>query len=84
MRACFDAVTVHAAKVMHLTGYGLAAGCDANFVLLQASDAIEAIRLRATRLKVWKQGRLLAESAPAESALRLQGRGAQTSFASRP
>jgi cytosine deaminase len=44
IRACFDAVTVNAAKVMHLQGYGLAAGCDASFVLLQARDAVEAIR----------------------------------------
>jgi cytosine deaminase len=35
---------------MHLEGYGIAAGCDASFVLLQARDAVEAIRLRATRL----------------------------------
>ena len=30
IRACFDAVTVNAAKVMHLQGYGLAPGCDAS------------------------------------------------------
>ena len=36
IRACFEAVTTNAAKVMHLEGYGLAPGCDASFVLLQA------------------------------------------------
>ena len=45
IRACFDAVTTNAAKVMHLKGYGLEVGCDASFVLLQAKDTIEAIRL---------------------------------------
>jgi cytosine deaminase len=64
IRACFDAVTVNAAKVMHLPGYGLAPGCDASFVLLQARDVVEAIRLRATRLHVWKRGRLVASTAP--------------------
>ncbi|GAB3653679.1 amidohydrolase family protein [Ramlibacter alkalitolerans] len=64
MRACFDAVTVNAAKVMHLEGYGLAPGCEASFVLLQARDVVEAIRLRATRLKVFKRGRLVASTAP--------------------
>ena len=39
-----------------LQGYGLEVGCDASFVLLQARDTIEAIRLRANRLKVWKKG----------------------------
>ena len=34
MRQCFDAVTTNAAKVMQLQGYGLAAGCDASFVVL--------------------------------------------------
>ena len=34
IRQCFDAVTVNAAKVMHLQGYGIAPGCDARFVLL--------------------------------------------------
>src|SRR5471032_1556898 len=50
IRQCFEAVTTNAARVMHLEGYGLAADCDASFVLLQARDAVEAIRLRATRL----------------------------------
>jgi cytosine deaminase len=79
MRQCFDAVTVNAARVMGLARYGIAAGNDASFVLLQARDPVEAIRLRATRLKVWRQGRLLAESAPAVSALHLPGRPAGTS-----
>jgi cytosine deaminase len=81
IRACFDAVTVNAAKVMHLHGYGLEPGCDASFVLLQARDAVEAIRLRAARLKVWRRGKLLAESACAESALHVPGRGARIDFA---
>ncbi len=83
-RACFDAVTVNAAKVMHLKGYGIEPGCDASFVLLQARDTSEAIRLRANRLKVWKKGKLLAESSPAKSILHLPGRDAQTSFMKDP
>jgi len=84
IRACFDAVTTNAAKVMHLAGYGIEAGADASFVLLQALDAIEAIRLRATRLKVWKRGRLVAESAPAVSKLHLPGREGATDWTRRP
>ena len=80
IRACFDAVTTNAAKVMHLQGYGLEPGRDASFVLLQARDTIEAIRLRANRLKVWRQGRLLAESVPATSTLHLPAGTVQTSF----
>jgi cytosine deaminase len=74
MRQCFEAVTANAAKVMGLSGYGIAPGCDASFVLLQARDPIEAIRLRATRLKVWRRGRLLSEMAPATARLNLPPR----------
>jgi cytosine deaminase len=80
MRQCFDAVTVNAAKVMGLAGYGIEAGKEASFVLLQARDAVEAIRLRATRLKVWRQGQLLAQTVPTQAQLSLPGRPASTAF----
>ena len=80
MRQCFEMVTTNAAKVMQLDGYGLDVGCNADFVLLQARDVIEAIRLRATRLKVFKRGKLLAECAPATSKLYVAGRPAHTSW----
>ena len=79
-RACFDAVTTNAANVMHLQGYGLEPGCDASFVLLQARDAIEAVRLRANRLKVWRKGKLLAETAEVVARLGLAGRASQVKF----
>lgn len=80
MRACFEAVTTQAAQVMHLPRYGLRPGCDASFVLLQARDPVEAIRLRATRLKVWRQGRLLSTSPEASARLNIAGRPAITSY----
>ena len=80
IRQCFDAVTVNAAKVMHLQGYGLEVGCDASFVLLQARDAVEAIRLRANRLKVWKKGQLLAQTPEVVASLTVANRPTQTAF----
>jgi len=74
MRQCFDAVTTNAAKVMQLQGYGLEPGCDASFVLLQARDPVEAIRLRANRLKVWKKGKLVAQTPEVVASLQLAGR----------
>ena len=74
IRDCFNAVTTNAAKVMHLQGYGLEPGCDASFVLLLARDPIEAIRLRANRLQVWRKGQLLAETAPVVAKLHMAGR----------
>jgi cytosine/creatinine deaminase len=82
IRACYDAVTVNAAKVMHLEGYGIAPGCNASFVLLQARDTIEAIRLRANRLKVWRQGKLLAETPEVVARMRVPGRSGDVKFMS--
>ncbi|MBA4328965.1 MAG: cytosine deaminase [Polaromonas sp.] len=80
IRACFDAVTVNAARVMHLDNYGIAPGNDASFVLLQARDVVEAIRLRANRLKVWKMGALLAETSPVITTLRIENRSSLINF----
>jgi cytosine/creatinine deaminase len=80
MRQCFAAVTSAPAKLMHLQGYGLAVGCNADCVLLQASNVIEAIRLRATRLAVVKAGRVIARSPAAITALNLSGRPLATGF----
>jgi cytosine deaminase len=74
MRFCFDAVTVNPAKVMHLEGYGLAVGNNADMVVLQAHDPIEAIRLRARRLAVVRRGKVIAETAAEQPALHLDGR----------
>ena len=74
MRFCFDAVTVNGAALMGLEGYGLTAGCAADFVVLDARDPIEAIRLRAARLFVVRRGVVIAESAPREMRLLVPGR----------
>ena len=80
MRQCFEAVTTHPARILQLEGYGITAGCHADFVLLQARDPVEALRLKATRLKVFKRGKLLSETAPRTAKLTLPGRPVQTSF----
>jgi cytosine deaminase len=74
MHACFEAVTVNAAKVMGLDGYGLAVGCHADFVLLQARSTVEAIRLRAARLAVVRRGKVISRMPGATAALALPGR----------
>lgn len=74
MRQCFDAVTTGPAKIMHLEGYGVEVGNKADMVLLQAADTIEAIRLKATRLAVVRNGRVIARTAPRQTALALPDR----------
>jgi len=74
MRWCFDAVTVNSARIMGLADYGLEKGKAANFVLLQARDPIEAIRLRPARLAVVRQGKVIAETPRAVSKIKLNHR----------
>jgi cytosine deaminase len=80
MAACFAAVTENAARLLHLEGYGLAPGCRADMVLLDAHDPVEAIRLRATRLKVIRRGKVIAEIPMRRSSLALAGRPGEVSF----
>jgi cytosine deaminase len=74
MTWCLEAVTTNPARIMGLEGYGLAPGCNADFVVLQAADAIEAIRLKAVRMFVVRRGRVIAEGMPRVSVLDLPGR----------
>lgn len=74
MRGCFDAVTTHGAGLLGLEDYGIAVGRFADLLLLEAQDPIEAIRLKAARLKVIRRGRVIAEAQPRRTALRLDGR----------
>jgi len=76
----FAAVTENAAKVMHLPHYGIAPGCNADFVLLQARTPAEAIRLRATRLYVVRRGKVIAQAKPAQSELSLDSETLQVDW----
>ncbi|MBT3926363.1 MAG: amidohydrolase family protein [Rhodospirillaceae bacterium] len=78
--ACFRAVTENPARAMGLEGYGLEIGCNADLVVLQAADPVEAVRLRPVRLYVMRRGNIIAESAPEEAKLTLPGRPGSTDF----
>ncbi|WP_420995376.1 amidohydrolase family protein [Cupriavidus sp. 30B13] len=80
MRACFAAVTETPARILGLEGYGIAPGCRADLLLLQARDPVEAIRLRATRLMVLRAGKVVASTRPATATLHLDGRPGQVCF----
>ncbi len=73
-RKLFDAVTVNSARVMGLEGYGLEPGCNADMVILQARDPLEALRLKATRLAVIRRGKLIARTLPRVASLNIPGR----------
>jgi len=74
MAWAFDSVTLGGAAAMGLPDPTLRVGGPATMVVLQARDPIEAIRLRATRLAVIREGRVLSCAAPREATLSLEGR----------
>jgi cytosine/creatinine deaminase len=73
----FDALTVNSARTMGLEGYGLEKGCNADLVILQARDPLEALRLKPNRLAVIRRGKVVARSAPRIGELFLDGRPAR-------
>ena len=78
MESCFDAVTTNPAKILGLENYGLEKGCKADLVILQCSNAIEAIRLRPPRLYVIKNGKIISSTDPVSYKLNLSGEKSQT------
>ena len=62
--ACFDMVTTHGAKTLHLNNYGIEVGKPANLIVLDAKNRYDAIRRRATVTEVISQGKLLSVTEP--------------------
>jgi len=84
MRRIFEAVTTNGARLMGLEGYGLAPGCRADVVILQAADIHEALRLKPARLFVVRRGKIIAQTAPVVSRLALEGQAIEVDFSFRP
>jgi cytosine deaminase len=76
MAKCFDMVTTTNAEIMRLDHLGLSVGKRASLVVLDAGNAIEAIRLRPERLCVIARGKLVAERNRQKTRLTLAGRPA--------
>jgi cytosine deaminase len=68
MNACYDMVTWHGAKTLHVTDqYGIEEGKPANLMVLDAGDRYDAIRRRATVRHVISRGKLIASTQPPQS-----------------
>lgn len=71
--AVFDLITTNAAKALRIQDrYGIEEGKPADFLLLDAPNAFEALRLLPARLHVFKRGREVATTTPAQSVLHRQ------------
>lgn len=68
VRTVLDLVTFNGARAMGVhTGYGLADGDEANFIVLDAADPRDALRLAPERLFVFHRGKQVASTVTARS-----------------
>jgi cytosine deaminase len=74
MARCFDMVTNANAKIMGLEGYGLKVGDKASLVVLDAGNPTEALRLRAERLAVVANGKVISRRTRNDARLSIDGR----------
>src|SRR5436190_536163 len=66
IRECFNMISTRSAKLMNLKNYGLAPGCFADIVVLDATSAEDAVAELAPVLYVFKRGRKTVSRARAE------------------
>jgi cytosine deaminase len=66
IRECFKMISSRSAKLMNLKDYGLAPGCFADIVVLDATSAEDAVAELAPVLYVFKRGRKTVSRARAE------------------
>lgn len=76
MAKCFDMVTNVNAAIMGLDHLGLEVGKRASLVVLDAGNAVEAVRLRPDRLCVISRGKVVAKRPKHDMALSIAGRPA--------
>ena len=62
MLTTLEMVSGHAAKALRLPNYGLTAGSSADFVVLDATSALEALSRIPARVAVYKRGQLVAST----------------------
>jgi len=70
----FDLITTNAAKTLRIQDrYGIEEGKPADFLVLDAPSAFEALRLLPARLYVFKNGREVANTLPERSIVKRSG-----------
>ncbi|HAQ07420.1 MAG TPA: cytosine deaminase [Bacillus bacterium] len=67
-----DLITTNSAKTLNIEGsYGIETGKPANFIVLAAENEYEAIRKQATVRYSVRQGKVIAETKPSETTVRI-------------
>ncbi|ATG46620.1 cytosine deaminase [Celeribacter ethanolicus] len=74
MARCFTMVTETNAAIIGVEDYGLRKGAMASLVVLDASNPVDALRLRPARLAVVSKGKVIARTSRQDATLSLAGR----------
>lgn len=74
MHHCFEMITTENAKILELDSNEIVINNPANLIVLDASDQIEAIRLRSDKLFVISKGKIVSRKAPSQASLSIKGR----------
>lgn len=80
LETMLDLVTTRAASCFGAEDYGLAPGAQADLVVFDAPSAVDAVRTLAARRYVVSRGRLVAQTQPARSTVRWNGREEEVRF----
>ncbi len=76
----FNAVTLNGAKTLGLEGYGIEPGNNADMVILQAANKMEAMRLHPARLYVIRRGNIISQTTEVKANVELNGTTQQVDF----
>ena len=76
----FDMITFGGAKTLNLKDYGIKVGNSGNFIVLDAKDEREAIRLTSEVLYLFKDGKILLKTRPAKRNLRIENKNYDIDF----
>lgn len=81
IQQAIDLITINSAKTLNIEDeYGIAEGNQANFIVLDANNAFDAIRKKATVLYSYKNGALIAKTKPSEATVHVRGETEQIDF----
>ncbi|MBL8579161.1 MAG: amidohydrolase family protein [Mesorhizobium sp.] len=76
----FDSITYGGARALQIEGYGIEKGRNADLVVLQAADPMEAVRLRPNRLAVIRRGKVAARQEAQKASVYLPGQVLELDF----
>ena len=76
----FNSVTYGGARALQIEGYGIEKGRNADLVVLQAADPMEAVRIRPNRLAVVRRGRVVARQEAQKALVYLPGQVLELDF----